>query len=419
LSPVNGSGGGEVRLEPRLMDLLLLFAGSAGRVLGKAEIIDGVWGGRAVGDDTLAAAVSRLRKALGHTAKRKYIETLPKRGYRLAIAREVVADAPAPRAKASSDDVEALIAQGQAALKVPLATNLAQAQLFFEAAAKGDPGSAAAQAGLAETLLMQSFAGLGPAATLLAAAKGAARAAITLDSNLPQGWGCLGAATLLADRDLEAVDLALSRAISLDLGYGFARRQRAFALAVAGKFPEAEREARVAVDLEPYSLIARSVLLRVLTLARRYRAVIMEARKVIDAAPQASEAWAAKGWAHYFLGETREAVDALMESLRAWGMDEATLRDLRQAERDGGFEALCAAGADLFQTQRVVFTPRPLDIAMLRAGAGQTDEAFAALEAAAEKNDPFLMALPWLPHLERLKNDHRWSALLERVRLPR
>ncbi|HEX4710941.1 winged helix-turn-helix domain-containing protein, partial [Phenylobacterium sp.] len=42
LTPVDG--GGEVRLEPRLMDLLLLFAGSAGRVLSKSEIIDGVWG---------------------------------------------------------------------------------------------------------------------------------------------------------------------------------------------------------------------------------------------------------------------------------------------------------------------------------------------------------------------------------------
>src|SRR5947208_14396647 len=80
------AGGTDVHLEPRLMDLLLLFAGSAGRVLGKQEIIDGVWGGRAVGDDTLAAAVSRLRGALGETPARRYIETLPKRGYRLVVA---------------------------------------------------------------------------------------------------------------------------------------------------------------------------------------------------------------------------------------------------------------------------------------------------------------------------------------------
>jgi transcriptional activator of cad operon len=72
--------GAETHVESRVMDLLLLFAGSAGRVLGKQEIIDGVWGGRTVGDDTLAAAVSRLRSALGETGERRYIETLPKRG---------------------------------------------------------------------------------------------------------------------------------------------------------------------------------------------------------------------------------------------------------------------------------------------------------------------------------------------------
>jgi DNA-binding winged helix-turn-helix (wHTH) protein len=79
-----GETGVEVRLEPRLMDLLLLFAASGGRVLSKDDIIAGVWGGRAVGDDTLAAAVSRLRAALGESRDNRYIETVPKRGYRFA-----------------------------------------------------------------------------------------------------------------------------------------------------------------------------------------------------------------------------------------------------------------------------------------------------------------------------------------------
>lgn len=58
-------GRAEARLEPRLMDLLLLFAASPGRVLAKDEIIASVWDGRAIGDDTLAAALSHLRTALG------------------------------------------------------------------------------------------------------------------------------------------------------------------------------------------------------------------------------------------------------------------------------------------------------------------------------------------------------------------
>ena len=66
---LTGDGGEEARLEPRLMDLLLLFAGSGGRVLSKDQIVEAVWEGRAIGDDTLAAAISRLRRALGETPR--------------------------------------------------------------------------------------------------------------------------------------------------------------------------------------------------------------------------------------------------------------------------------------------------------------------------------------------------------------
>src|SRR6185312_4885281 len=154
-------GGAEAHLEPRLMDLLLLFAGSGGRVLGKAEIIDGVWGGRAVGDDTLAAAVSRLRSALGETPERRFIETLPKRGYRLTIAGPP--DAPgqpqgAPQAPAKA---AALVAQGRAALAAPFAASQAQARLYFESAVREAPGWAPAHVGLAETLAAQHLSGQG------------------------------------------------------------------------------------------------------------------------------------------------------------------------------------------------------------------------------------------------------------------
>ncbi len=53
-----------------------------------------------------------------------------------------------------------------------------------------------------------------------------------------------------------------------------------------GRFAEAERAARTAADLEPFSLIGRSVLLRVLALGRRWRAIIAEARSVLDRAPR-------------------------------------------------------------------------------------------------------------------------------------
>lgn len=76
--------GATERLEPKVMDLLFLLAGEPGRAFSKDEIMEALWPKVIVGDDTLARAISRLRKALADDPKTPtYIETLPKRGYRL------------------------------------------------------------------------------------------------------------------------------------------------------------------------------------------------------------------------------------------------------------------------------------------------------------------------------------------------
>jgi hypothetical protein len=234
IDPATGTlsrDGHESRIEPRLMELLLLFAASPGRVISKDEIIASVWGGRAIGDDTLAATISRLRTALGESTR--FIETLPKRGYRLLIVPDGFA-APAPSAP---DGIAALIAKGRAALLVALPQSLAQARVYFEAAIAADSKSAAAQAGLAEAMLAQHAAGQG--ASFAASARAAAQAATALDPDLATAWATLGAATLIADRDFAAAEAALLRALALDRKAARTHRVYAFALAAVGRFPQA------------------------------------------------------------------------------------------------------------------------------------------------------------------------------------
>ena len=153
---ITGADGERARLEPRLMDLLLLFAGSDGRVLGKDEIIAATWGDRAIGDDTLAAAVSRLRRALGATLQRRYIETVPKRGYRAVV--ETPPHGSDPRAASGGPpEAAALVAQGLQALASPRPSSLAQARLCFEAAMAKAPGWSPAHQGLADALIARQY----------------------------------------------------------------------------------------------------------------------------------------------------------------------------------------------------------------------------------------------------------------------
>ncbi|HEY2707330.1 MAG TPA: winged helix-turn-helix domain-containing protein [Caulobacteraceae bacterium] len=406
----------QVRLEPKLMDLLVLFAGAGGRVLSKDEIVEAAWDGRAIGDDTLAAAVSRLRRALGETPERRYIETVPKRGYR-ALIEDAAFRTAAHRLDAGPAEAEALVAQGRRALGSPLPSAMTQARLCFEEAVRKAPGWSPAHLGLADALLALHFTG--PAEAVLGAAKAAAHAAVGLDEASAPAWSTLGFALLLADSDFAAADTALRRAIALDPTLAPAHRRRAFAFATVGRFVEAERESRKAVELHPSSLEARAGLLQILLTARRFRHAAAEASAVIALAPGASEAWYAKGWALVLAGDEAEGLEALLKGLELWGADAERTQGLRQTYKAGGMAAVGAAAADIFAQQQVLLPRRLMDVAILRALGGQADAAFEALEAAAARDDPVLLLFPWLPHFDSLRADLRYAPFVKRLRLVR
>jgi DNA-binding winged helix-turn-helix (wHTH) protein len=71
-----------VRVEPKMMAVLVCLARNAGEVVTRQEIFAEVWPGMFVSQDVLTRCIYRLRKVLGG-ARSKQIETIPTRGYRL------------------------------------------------------------------------------------------------------------------------------------------------------------------------------------------------------------------------------------------------------------------------------------------------------------------------------------------------
>lgn len=99
---------GMVRLSPKAMDVLVALGARPGEVIPKDELLSAVWAQEFVTEDVLKHAVMELRKALGDSASDpRFIETIPKRGYRLmapvspALPAPIAGDAPAPRNKAA------------------------------------------------------------------------------------------------------------------------------------------------------------------------------------------------------------------------------------------------------------------------------------------------------------------------------
>jgi DNA-binding winged helix-turn-helix (wHTH) protein len=73
---------GVVPLTPKAFDTLLMLVVESGHVLSKAELMERVWPDSFVEENNLAQNIFMLRKALGQSQEEKFIETVPKRGYR-------------------------------------------------------------------------------------------------------------------------------------------------------------------------------------------------------------------------------------------------------------------------------------------------------------------------------------------------
>src|SRR5688572_2544101 len=96
-------GGAAISLTPKQFDLLVALVENAGRLVEKDVLLQRVWPDVAVEEGNLTKGVFSLRQVLDRDAPARYIETIPKRGYRfcagvIAVPGRVTSDAKAREA---------------------------------------------------------------------------------------------------------------------------------------------------------------------------------------------------------------------------------------------------------------------------------------------------------------------------------
>ena len=102
---------GSSRLEPKVMAVLAYLHQRAGEVVSREELIRSVWDGRPVVDEVVSRCIAALRRQLGESARNpRYIETVPKRGYRLVV--------PGPRGTGAKEPGDRAAAERPAATPV-------------------------------------------------------------------------------------------------------------------------------------------------------------------------------------------------------------------------------------------------------------------------------------------------------------
>ena len=86
--------GGALAVEPKAFRVLLILLRNPGKLIGKEDLLNAVWGDAAVTDNSLARSVALLRRLLGEEARDpRYIETVATVGYRFIGKVEATEDA--------------------------------------------------------------------------------------------------------------------------------------------------------------------------------------------------------------------------------------------------------------------------------------------------------------------------------------
>lgn len=119
-------GGESVGLSPRHFDALLYFVERPGVLLDKDSLLAALWSGLVVEENSLSQTVSTLRRALEDNPQaRRFIQTVPRRGFRFVAPVTTVAPA-APQtpadAFATADEAPGDLPTPAAVLASPFAT---------------------------------------------------------------------------------------------------------------------------------------------------------------------------------------------------------------------------------------------------------------------------------------------------------
>jgi tetratricopeptide (TPR) repeat protein len=254
-------------------------------------------------------------------------------------------------------------------------------------------------------------------AEVSAQARDAATRAVASSPDLAETQTALGSVHYWFDWNWPAAEAAFRRAIAVDPSYSQVHRVLGIVLASSDRHEEARESQRRARELEPYYPMQPALSAGERLWARDYTSALEFAKRGTTVGPRFWIAQLRLAEVYERLGESELALEALAEA-------EALSRNSKMLSLRGYILAKSgrATAAEevlrtLVDTGRERYVP-PYAIALVYAGLGQRDSAFAWLDRAYDARDVHLLHLPD-PKWDDLREDPRFRRLVERCNFMR
>ena len=402
-----------VPMPPKETALLLLLLQAQGRVVSHKEIEEKVWTRQVVAYASLARCVYSLRKLLNSDGK-SYVETVPKRGYRLAVA--VKTFEPSQTKSALSECISTLplayshYAAGDRETNDPSSAGQSRAVLLFEEAARVDPKFAAAHAAVADTRMYQIVRGDLPPAEGLKLGLEASRRALEANPTLVQGMSILAWFKGAMLGELDEAHTILNEALAIDPGYSRAHVYRSWLLRSQGLARESTVAAQRAADINPHTLLNRHSYSWALFCNDRVAEALAHEETLQRMYPLDDIAQAYAGIFAAYLGRYREALAAIEAAIRISAHRPAVCAGAAYVFAKAGKTGRALQLAVEATAANLPRAPRPI-LAAAYAELGDVDRALALLSEARDEGCVWFAPARLDPRLAPLKSDDRFLAL--------
>jgi DNA-binding winged helix-turn-helix (wHTH) protein/TolB-like protein/Flp pilus assembly protein TadD len=289
---------------------------------------------------------------------------------------------------------------------------------YFNQAIDKDPRFALAYAGLADSYVVPANR-LSPR-DAMPKAKAAAIRALELDETLAEAHVSLGRVLAAYDWDWTNAEKEYKRAIELNPRYATAHQWYGGYLSVMGRSDEAIAERKLALELEPLSLVINFELGLSYYHARNYDKAIEQFQKTLELDQNFPAAHNFLPAAHEQKGMYKEAIAEFKQSIPLAKGSDSTLSKAGLGHvyavtgRKSDAEILLGELKETFGRE---YLPAS-NIALIYAGLDENDQAFTWLNKAYEQR---AFQLQWInldPRWDNLRSDPRFQEMLSRIGLP-
>jgi tetratricopeptide (TPR) repeat protein len=266
--------------------------------------------------------------------------------------------------------------------------------------------------------LIAAIMGIAEPHDVLPRAERASRRALELDEANADAHGLVAVLRVMRDYDWAGAAPHYHRALELNAASpGIGRFYAGWYLRMLGRFEEAVQVLDRVLAQDPLAVDTRVLRAQTLYSSRRHLESEQECRRILSID-------SGSVYGHYSLAltlgfqqrfdEASEVAQRLMEVSGRWSVPLAVFGMVSALA--GRPEEAHAALADLQNLARKSYVPAGF-IALIYAMCGENDAAFEWAGNAIERRDPVILSAKVHPGFDRIRNDSRFEALLQRMNL--